>query len=140
MTDDSKSPEAVDVHVGQVIRRRRRKLGMQQSVLADALDITPQQIQKYETAQSRITASALFQIARVLKVPVAYFFAELDELEFQSFNDEIEANVSAFLKSSDGQELALVFPQIGDTAVRKQFLSLARAMANASQAGKLVQT
>ena len=140
MTDDSKSPEAVDVHVGQVIRRRRRKLGMQQSVLADALDITPQQIQKYETAQSRITASALFQIARVLKVPVAYFFAELDELEFQSFNDEIEANVSAFLKSSDGQELALVFPQIGDIAVRKQFLSLARAMANASQAGKLVQT
>lgn len=140
MTDDSKAPEAVDVHVGQVIRRRRRKLGMQQSVLADALDITPQQIQKYETAQSRITASALFQIARVLKVPVAYFFAELDELEFQSFNDEIEANVSAFLKSSDGQELALVFPQIGDIAVRKQFLSLARAMANASQAGKLVQT
>jgi transcriptional regulator with XRE-family HTH domain len=140
MTDDSKSPEAVDVHVGQVIRRRRRKLGMQQSVLADALDITPQQIQKYETAQSRITASALFQIARVLKVPVAYFFAELDELEFQSFNDEIEANVSAFLKSSDGQELALVFPQIGDIAVRKQFLSLARAMANASQAGKLVHT
>lgn len=140
MTDDSKSPEAVDVHVGQVIRRRRRTLGMQQSVLADALDITPQQIQKYETAQSRITASALFQIARVLKVPVAYFFAELDELEFQSFNDEIEANVSAFLKSSDGQELALVFPQIGDIAVRKQFLSLARAMANASQAGKLVQT
>lgn len=140
MTDDSKSPEAVDVHVGQVIRRRRRKLGMQQIVLANALDITPQQIQKYETAQSRITASALFEIARVLKVPVAYFFAELDELEFQSFNDEIEANVSAFLKSSDGQELALVFPQIGDVAVRKQFLSLARAMANASQAGKLVQT
>ena len=54
--------------------------------------------------------------------------------------DEIEANVSAFLKSSDGQELALVFPQIEDNAVRKQFLGLARAMANASQAGKLGQT
>ncbi len=140
MTDDNKSPEDVDSHVGQVIRRRRRQLGLQQIVLAEALEITPQQIQKYETAQSRITASALFEIARVLKVPVAYFFAELDQLEYQAFNDEIEANVSAFLKSSDGQELALVFPQIGDTAVRKHFLDLARAMAKASQAGKLVQT
>lgn len=140
MTDDSKTPEDVDVHVGQVIRRRRRQLGFHQSVLADALDVTPQQIQKYETAQSRITASALFEIARVMKVPVAYFFAEIDQLEFQAFNDEIEANVSAFLKSSDGQELALVFPQIEDSAVRKQFLVLARAMANASLAGKLGQT
>ncbi len=140
MTDDDKKPEAVDIHVGQVIRRRRRQLGFHQSVLADAVDVTPQQIQKYETAQSRISASALFEIARVLKVPVAYFFAELDQLEFQAFNDEIEANVSAFLKSSDGQELALVFPQIEDNAVRKQFLGLARAMANASQAGKLGQT
>jgi transcriptional regulator with XRE-family HTH domain len=140
MTDDSKSPEAVDVHVGQVIRRRRRQLGLHQGVLADALDVTPQQIQKYETAQSRITASALFEIARVMKVPVAYFFAEIDQLEFQAFNDEIEANVSAFLKSSDGQELAMVFPQIEDSAVRKQFLVLARAMANASLAGKIGQT
>lgn len=138
--DDNKSPAPVDVHVGMVIRRRRRSLGMGQDVLAEALEITPQQIQKYETAQSRISASALFEIARVLKVPVAYFFAEIDELEFQAFNDEIEANVSAFLKSSDGQELALVFPQIQDAAVRKQFLSLARAMANASLTGKLVQT
>lgn len=140
MTEDSKSPEAVDVHVGKVIRRRRRQLGLHQTVLANALDVTPQQIQKYETAQSRISASALFEIARVMKVPVAYFFAEIDQLEFQAFNDEVEANVSAFLKSSDGQELALVFPQIGDTAVRKHFLDLARAMAKASQAGKLVQT
>ena len=136
MTDDSKSPEPVDVHVGMVIRRRRRQLAMNQDVLAEALALTPQQIQKYETAQSRISSSKLFQIARVLKVPVAYFFAEIDELEFQSFNEEISANVSAFLKSSDGQELALVFPQIEDAAVRKQFLNLARAMAHASQSGK----
>jgi len=140
MTDDNKNPEPVDVHVGMVIRRRRRQMGLGQDTVAEALAVTPQQIQKYETAQSRITSSKLFQVARALKVPVAYFFAEIDELEFQSFNEEIEANVSAFLKSSDGQELALVFPQIEDAAVRKQFLSLARAMANASQAGKLVQT
>lgn len=139
MTDDSKRPEPVDVHVGTVIRRRRRQMGLSQDTVAEALDVTPQQVQKYETAQSRISSSKLFQIARVLKVPVAYFFAEIDELEFQSFNDEVAANVSAFLKSSDGQELALVFPQIEDAAVRKQFLGLARAMAHASQSGKPVQ-
>jgi len=137
MAEDGKTAEPVDVHVGTVIRRRRRHLAMGQEVLAAALDVTPQQIQKYETAQSRVSASKLFEIARALKVPVAYFFSEIDELEFQTFADEIEANVSAFLKSPDGQELAIVFPQIEDREVRKQLLNLARAMAKASQSGKL---
>jgi transcriptional regulator with XRE-family HTH domain len=138
--DDNKSPEPVDIHVAMVIRRRRQAMGITRDALAEILDVTTQQIGKYESAQSRISSSRLFQIARVLKVPVAYFFAEIDELEFQAFNQEIEANVSAFLKTSDGQELALIFPKIEDETVRKQFVSLARAMANASQTGKLAQT
>jgi transcriptional regulator with XRE-family HTH domain len=137
MTDDIKQPEPVDVHVGMAIRRRRRSIGMSQDTLAEEMGVTPQQVQKYETAASRISASKLFRAGRALKVPMSYFFAEIDEQEFVVFTEEIEANVSAFLKSSDGQELAILFPQITDTTVRKQFLGLARAMANASQAGTL---
>ena len=137
MTEDSKQPEPVDVHVGMAIRRRRRSIGMSQDTLAEEMGVTPQQVQKYETAASRISASKLFRAGRALKVPMSYFFAEIDEQEFVVFTEEIEANVSAFLKSSDGQELAILFPQITDTTVRKQFLGLARAMANASQARTL---
>ncbi|HTM82206.1 helix-turn-helix transcriptional regulator [Asticcacaulis sp.] len=140
MTEGSKQPEPVDVHVGMAIRRRRRSIGMSQGTLAEEMGVTPQQVQKYETAASRISASKVFQAGRALKVPVSYFFAEIDDQELQDFSAEIEANVSAFLKTSDGQELATIFPQIEDTTVRKQFLGLARAMANASQAGKPAQT
>lgn len=137
MTEDSKQAEPVDIHVGMVIRRRRKSIGMSQDQLAEALAVTPQQIQKYETAHSRISSSKLFAAGRALKVPVSYFFAEIDDQEFEAFSGEIQANVSAFLKSSDGQELATVFPLIADSAVRKEFLGLARAMAKASQAGRL---
>jgi transcriptional regulator with XRE-family HTH domain len=137
MTSDGKQAEPVDIHVGQVIRRRRKSLGMTQEELAVALAVTPQQIQKYETASSRISASKLFQAARALQVPAGYFFSEIDVLETQVFVKEIEAKVSDFLKSTDGQELAVLFPRIEDAAVRKQFLNLARAVANSSPAGKL---
>ncbi len=139
MAEDSKGAEPVDIHVGAMMRRRRRNLGMGQDEVAAALNVTPQQVQRYETAASRISASKLFMASRALKTPVAYFFSDLDEPEFELFSREIQENITAFLKSNDGQELAAIFPQIGDAAVRKQFIGLARAMAKASPAGKLVK-
>lgn len=138
MAEDVKLPDSVDLHVGEMIRRRRKFLKLGQEDLAAVLDLTKQQVQKYETAQSRVSASKLFKIARVLKVPVAYFFAEIDELGSGNLPDAFVPSVSAFLKTSDGQKLASLFPQIEDDAVRKSFLNLARAMVKASQAGKLV--
>ncbi len=140
MTEDSKQPEPVDRHVGKVMRRRRKILGMDQAELAVAMRVTQQQVQKYETAGSRISASKLFAAAHALRVPVAYFFAEIDENEFELFSGEIEASIAAFLRSSDGQELAAIFPLIEDPSMRKGILELVRAMANATQAGKLAKT
>ncbi len=139
MTEDQKPPETVDRHVGVVIRRRRKILGMGQDELAAAIGVTQQQVQKYETATSRISASKLFATARALKVPVAYFFAEIDEQEFELFSGEVEANIATFLKSSDGQELATQFSLIEDKPMRKSVLDLVRAMAHASQTGKLAK-
>lgn len=136
MADESKDAEPVDIHVGQAIRRRRRILGLSQDDLAAALGVTPQQIQKYEKALSRISASKLFMVARALKVPVAYFFADIDETESELFSGEVEDNISRFLRSKEGQELAAVFPQIEDKSVRQEFVALARAMAKAGRSGK----
>lgn len=64
----------VAVHIGGRIRQRRTELGMTQDQVGRALGVSYQQIQKYETAANRISASRLFQLAGELGVDVAYFY------------------------------------------------------------------
>jgi transcriptional regulator with XRE-family HTH domain len=68
------STDPVDVHVGSRVRLRRKWLGMSQVTLAKAIDLTFQQVQKYERGKNRISASKLYKIGQVLKAPVGYFF------------------------------------------------------------------
>src|SRR6201985_1779523 len=70
-------PNPVDVHVGSRVRLRRTLLGMSQEKLGEAIGLTFQQVQKYERGANRIGASRLFDLARVLDVPVAFFFEDL---------------------------------------------------------------
>src|SRR5258706_14097746 len=76
-------PNPIDVHVGQRVRQRRTLLGMSQEKLAEAIGLTFQQGQKYERGANRVGSSRLFDLARVLDVPIAYFF------------EDMEANVAA---------------------------------------------
>jgi len=68
------SPHPVDLHVGVCIRMRRKELSISQERLAESLGITFQQVQKYERGANRVSASKLWEIALVLKTPVAYFY------------------------------------------------------------------
>lgn len=74
----SGQPNPVDVHVGARLRLRRTLLGMSQERLGAALGLTFQQVQKYERGANRIGASRLWDLSRVLDVPVAYFFEDMD--------------------------------------------------------------
>ena len=67
----------VDVHVGARMRQRRTLLGMSQEKLGTAVGLTFQQIQKYESGSNRIGSSRLYEFAKVLDVPVSYFFDEM---------------------------------------------------------------
>lgn len=67
-------PHPVDVHVGKQLRVQRIIMGLSQEALAKAVGITFQQVQKYERGINRMSASRLYDFARVLSVPVAYFF------------------------------------------------------------------
>src|ERR1700704_5141688 len=69
-----KAPNPIDKHVGSRVRMRRMMLAMSQEKLGDALDLTFQQVQKYEKGTNRIGASRLQQISHILQVPVAFFF------------------------------------------------------------------
>jgi transcriptional regulator with XRE-family HTH domain len=68
----------IDQHVGARVRERRIMLGFTQQQLADLIGVTYQQAHKYERGINRISAGRLFEIARVLSVPVNYFFDGLD--------------------------------------------------------------
>ncbi len=70
-------PHPVDVHVGARVRLRRNQLGMTQTGLGDAIGLTFQQVQKYERGVNRIGASRLLDLARLLDVPVNFFFEDM---------------------------------------------------------------
>jgi transcriptional regulator with XRE-family HTH domain len=70
-------PSPIDVHVGARVRLRRTLLGMSQEKLGEALGLTFQQVQKYERGVNRIGASRLFDLSRVLDVPIGFFFDDM---------------------------------------------------------------
>ena len=70
-------PNPIDVHVGARLRLRRTLLGMSQEKLGQAIGLTFQQVQKYERGANRIGASRLYDLSRVLDVPVSFFFEEM---------------------------------------------------------------
>jgi transcriptional regulator with XRE-family HTH domain len=71
-------PHPVDRHVGARIRLRRTMLRLSQEKLASAIGLTFQQVQKYERGATRVSASKLHALSRVLGVPIGFFFEGLD--------------------------------------------------------------
>ena len=72
-------PSPMDVHVGARIRLRRTLMGMSQEKLGDALNITFQQVQKYERGVNRVGASRLFDVSKALDVPISFFYDDMPE-------------------------------------------------------------
>ncbi len=116
-------PHPIDVHVGRRVRQRRTLLGMSQTQVADQLGITFQQFQKYENGANRISASRLYQTARVLDVPPSFFFDGHDKGASAWSPDDI------WLKR-ETLELVRAYYRIGDPAARQRLFKLTEAMAN----------
>ena len=133
-----KSPNPIDIHVGSRVRLRRMMLGMSQEKLGEHLGITFQQIQKYEKGSNRIGASRLQAIARVLSVPVAFFFEDAPgfapiagDQGFDALGGDGGASsvVIDFLSSRDGLQLNRAFLRITDAKVRRKVVELVRSLA-----------
>ncbi|HLJ63461.1 MAG TPA: helix-turn-helix transcriptional regulator, partial [Stellaceae bacterium] len=71
-------PNPIDIHVGARVRLRRTLLGMSQERLGKAIGLTFQQVQKYERGANRIGSSRLFELSKILDVPVSFFFDDID--------------------------------------------------------------
>jgi transcriptional regulator with XRE-family HTH domain len=127
-----KKPNPVDAHVGSRVRLRRMLLGMSQERLGESMGLTFQQVQKYEKGVNRIGASRLFQISKILDVPVQFFFEEAPQLDGNTSmglaEPESETFILEFLNSREGLELNRAFVKIGDSKVRKGVVDLVRAL------------
>ena len=120
----------IDQQVGDRIRRRRTLLGYTQEQLAEALDISYQQIQKYETGANRVSAGRLYQIAQRLEAPVSYFFEGLGV----DFDEAGEGAGSGSNRATI--ELVRNFNQIADGSVRNAVAGLVKALSSGDGSGQ----
>jgi transcriptional regulator with XRE-family HTH domain len=128
-------PNPVDVHVGLRVRLRRKALKISQEKLAESLGLTFQQVQKYERGSNRISASKLYEIARALRAPIAWFFEGLtDPVEGgveSAAEPEAASRIHDFLLTREGVDLASLFPKLPEGSVRRRIVELVRALAEA---------
>lgn len=108
-------------------------IGMSQERLGEQLNLTFQQVQKYEKGSNRIGASRLFQIAQILGVPVQFFYDDLgmpNEHSLPGFAEPpAQDNVMDFVSSAEGVALNRAYARITDPHLRKKILDLVRALA-----------
>ena len=142
----SDKPNPIDVHVGSRVRLRRTLLGMSQEKLGEAIGLTFQQVQKYERGANRIGASRLFDLSRVLDVPVAYFFDEMGAAPSipsatpsgtqaaghgTGVSEEAAPYQAGPLIKRETLELVRAYLRINDAQIRRRLFDLTKAIANA---------
>ncbi|VAV98012.1 Transcriptional regulator, Xre family [hydrothermal vent metagenome] len=115
---------SIDIYVGRRLRRRRRLLGLTQANLGEQVGIRFQQIQKYECAANRISASRLFDLSEALHVPVQYFY---DGLNAKDPANDTGALPSDILSQRETMELVRAYYSLNEEP-RRRLLDLAKAM------------
>ena len=136
--DKEGRPSPIDVHVGSRIRLRRTLLGMSQERLGEALGLTFQQVQKYERGVNRVGASRLFDLSRVLDVPISFFFDDMPD-SLASTHGQAGRRAGGFTEMQNGftddalsrretLELVRAYYRITDPAVRKRVFDLIKSM------------
>src|ERR1700692_2857458 len=112
-------PSPIDVHVGSRVRLRRTLLGMSQERLGESLGLTFQQVQKYERGVKRVGASSLFDLSRVLDVPISFFFDDMRDTLSANFGGVPHRRAGGIAEPQD--------PFGDDTLSRRETLELVRA-------------
>jgi transcriptional regulator with XRE-family HTH domain len=122
----SGTTQRIDSHVGARIRERRVMLGLTQQQLADLIGVTYQQAHKYERAINRVSAGRLFEIARVLQVPIEFFY---EGLEAPARGAPIDTRREQMML-----ELARNFSDIRNERHQEAFSQLARVLTGGGRA------
>ena len=134
-------PSPVDVHVGARIRLRRTLLGMSQERLGDALGLTFQQVQKYERGVNRVGASRLFDLSRILDVPISFFYDNMPGGQpgttvspssavagFAEGQEAYGGTTDEVMSKRETLEMVRAYYRIPDPVVRKRLFELMKSM------------
>ena len=128
------TPNPIDIYVGSRLRLRRALIGMSQEKLGNALEITFQQVQKYERGTNRISSSRLFQISRILDVSVSFFFDDMDTEIIKQTEGMAEINKQVLqvdkLSRRETLEFVRAYYKITDPMVRKKIFEMVKAIGN----------
>lgn len=109
----------IDEFVGSRIRDRRISLGLTQQNMAKMIGVTYQQAHKYERGINRISAGRLYNIAKALNVPIAYFYDGLDATDSHDVS----------IRQRKCLEMARNFSMIGSESQQNALSQLARTLA-----------
>jgi len=122
------------VHVGARVRLRRNMLAMSQEKLGEAIGLTFQQVQKYERGANRIGANRLYELSRILDVPVEFFFDATDPVQAPPMGerfaepDRSSANTDP-LQRGETVVLISAFHGIADPKIQRRVTDLAGELA-----------
>ena len=110
--------ETFNAHLGRKLRMRRLSLGLTQTKVANAINVTFQQIQKYEKGTNGVSSSRLIQLSNFLKVPITYFFEDFTE------NNNIDKNTQEDNSDLNYSFLIKTFSKLNETQKQKIFTLL----------------
>lgn len=124
----------IDKLVSRRIKMRRMMLGLSQHDLGEAVDVSIQQIQKYEKATNRISSGKLFALSKFLRVPINYFYNPSEDktlLTTPKFAEESEGYDANDNIASEKEVVSLVkaFTDIKSPQSRKKIIELVKTMA-----------
>jgi transcriptional regulator with XRE-family HTH domain len=130
----SRRVSAADIHVGRRVRAARLARRMSQEKLAEAVGVSFQQIQKYEKGVNRIGTGRLHSIAKLLELPVTYFFDGIDKNPAKTGFDSGMSAITDALSTEEGVRIALALSRIQNSQMRRRIADLLEAMiANESE-------
>ena len=130
---------AIDKHVGKRVRLRRTLLGLSQEQLGAELNVTFQQVQKYERGANRISASRLWDISQILDVSIGYFFDDMTETTMRSSPRRVASGVDSGMPVDEAikdpmarretLELVRVYYTIEDADIRRRAADIVKSIA-----------
>jgi len=126
------APDPIDIHVGQRIKARRVGLRISQSDIGKALDVTFQQIQKYENGANRVGASNLYRLATALDVDVSYFFADMPSgAKMKSLSDQPASSFEHDpMHQPESIKLVHNYFRIASPAIRNRVFQLVKSISD----------
>ncbi len=107
----------MDLLASKNLRNKRIMLGISQQALARAVNVSIQQVQKYEKASNRISSGKLFIFSKFLNVPLNYFFEQTD-------------NASDIISNILGEEESLYSGEIDSNITEKEIIKLIKSFSN----------